>query len=64
MNNTMNPCTDCFAYKHNRCIVLTEMICKTKKCAFYKTHQQFADDLKKYPLSKDMECKLKYLTGM
>ena len=64
MNNTIHLCTDCFAYKHNRCIVLTEMVCKTKRCTFYKTRKQFEDDLKKYPLSKEIERKLKYLTGM
>lgn len=63
MNNKIPPCTDCFAYRRNRCIVLIEMVCKTKRCTFYKTRRQFTDDLKKYPLTKDMERKIKYLMG-
>ncbi len=63
MNNKKQPCADCFAYKTNRCIVLTEMICKTKKCSFYKMKQQFVDNLNKYPPSDDMKHRLRYLTG-
>lgn len=44
------PNIDCFAYneKLKTCSVLSEMVCKKRKCSFYKTEQQYKDDLKKY----------------
>lgn len=41
---------ECFAWMptNNRCGVLTETICKNKEvCNFYKTKQQFKEDLAK-----------------
>ena len=34
---------DCFGYSNinNRCSVLTETVCKNKKCNFYKTKKEF-----------------------
>ena len=41
---------DCFAYRNDHyCTVLTEVVCKSKQCKFYKTHKKYRDDLKKYP---------------
>lgn len=41
---------DCFGYKTSSyCSVLTEMVCRKKgKCSFYKTKQEFEEDLIKY----------------
>ena len=35
--------TDCFAYHEvgRKCLVLTENVCKTKECPFYKTKEQY-----------------------
>lgn len=49
MENKCQECTNCFAYKKNRCTALIEMICKTRKCSFFKTRRQYVEDLKKYP---------------
>lgn len=49
MNERIQKCTDCFAYRPKYCTILTEMICKTRKCSFYKTKEQFEEGLKKYP---------------
>ena len=54
MNERIQSCTDCFAYKAKYCAVLTEMICKSRKCTFYKTKEQFDEELKKYPPIKKM----------
>ena len=47
---------NCFAYENNaisvereRCIALTELLCKTKgKCPFFKTKEQHIKDKLKY----------------
>lgn len=39
---------DCFAYKvSGYCSALTEMVCKTGECSFYKTRGQFKEDAKR-----------------
>ena len=50
---------DCFAYRTRRCMALTEMLCKTRKCPFYKTRRQFIEDLKKYPPPEGMGCNIR-----
>lgn len=41
---------DCFAYgTAKRCRILTEVICGTDDCKFYKTKKQYREDFKKYP---------------
>lgn len=40
---------DCFAYRSNRCGILTKRICNRRKCPFYKTRKQYDEDLDKYP---------------
>lgn len=50
---------DCFAYQTRRCMALIEMLCKTRKCPFYKTRRQFIEDLKKYPPPEGMGCNIK-----
>lgn len=52
---------DCFAYQTRRCMALTEMLCKTRKCPFYKTRRQFIEDLKKYPPPEGMHWRIKDL---
>lgn len=49
MNKKSYGCTDCFAYGEKSCAILTTKLCITRKCGFYKTHQQFVNDLDKYP---------------
>lgn len=41
---------DCFGYseKGKNCRVLKELVCKNKKCSFYKTQKEFQEGLKKY----------------
>lgn len=46
MNNL--DITNCFGYKNNKCVILKEMICKHKKCPFYKTEEQYIADKEKY----------------
>ena len=42
---------DCFAYKvSGYCGALTEMVCKGRKCSFYKTKEQFKADEEKAKL--------------
>ncbi len=44
------PKTDCFAFRETRnkhCSVLSELICKKRKCSFYKTLEQYEADRKK-----------------
>lgn len=38
-----NPtvCKNCFAYSFGRCNVLTELICKTRTCDFFKTVEEY-----------------------
>lgn len=43
--------TDCFAFRGPRnkhCSVLNELVCQKQKCSFYKTCEQYKNDLKKY----------------
>ena len=39
---------DCFAYRAGECSVLTEMVCRNKRCSFYKSMQKFKDDQERY----------------
>lgn len=40
---------DCFAYKvSGYCSALTEMVCKKRECTFFKTKEQFYEDMEKY----------------
>lgn len=45
----MNMYENCFARIGNKCGVLKEELCDKGKCPFYKTKEQYAADLKKYP---------------
>jgi hypothetical protein len=36
--------TDCFAYAKGECKALKELYCKTEKCNFFKTKEQFERD--------------------
>lgn len=41
---------------YRSCLILSEMFCATRgKCKFYKTEEQFEEDLKKYPWIKDVK---------
>ena len=40
---------DCFAYSPRQCRILIQKICEHRACGFYKTQQQYREDLKKYP---------------
>ena len=48
--NNLPVKTDCFAYmsKCKQCSVLTELVCRKRKCTFYKTREQFDADRLKY----------------
>lgn len=41
---------DCFGYckETNGCSALDKLYCKTEKCGFYKTKEQYKADMKKY----------------
>ena len=44
--------TDCFAYQEGKvdeyaCSALTKLYCRFEKCSFYKTKEQFDEDLRK-----------------
>jgi len=49
---------DCFAYRHSRCNVLTEMVCRYGECSFYKTRSQDKKDREKYRLKKEYQPKI------
>lgn len=40
---------DCFAYRslNGECRILCETVCKSGKCSFYKTREQFIVDAKR-----------------
>lgn len=42
---------DCFGWneKNNNCSVLREVVCKKRKCSFYKTKEQHAKDSVRFP---------------
>lgn len=40
---------DCFARVGRQCGILKETLCKTGKCSFYKSKQQYEADKEKYP---------------
>ena len=40
----------CFAHKARCCGILTEKLCETRDCPFYKTYEQHLEDRKKYPI--------------
>lgn len=35
------PQKTCFAYTPNKCLVLTDMLCKKGKCSFFKTQEEY-----------------------
>ena len=40
---------DCFAYKNRSyCGALTEMVCKKRKCSFFRTKEEFVKGFEKY----------------
>ena len=39
----------CHFYTPKRCGILTEMLCESGRCSFYKTTEEFKDGLRKYP---------------
>lgn len=39
--------TNCFAYGDNGCSALSELVCATKKCPFFKTREQHKAELEK-----------------
>ena len=41
--------TDCHFHSQKGCKALTQMLCKSGKCNFFKTEKQFQEDLIKYP---------------
>lgn len=57
MKNKLFPAkTDCAFYNERRkgCNILCEMLCVGKgKCSFYKTEEQRAAELKKFPKMED-----------
>ena len=42
--------TDCFGFDKRfcSCKIMTEPICKKRRCSFYKTMEQFKADIEKY----------------
>lgn len=40
--------TDCFGYRKGECKVLYELVCKERKCSFYKTCEEYRRDHLKY----------------
>lgn len=59
MENKIVEQRSCFAYHPKQCRVLTEMLCKKKKCPFFKTREQFIEDLKKYPPPEHLRCHIR-----
>ncbi len=41
---------DCFAYDCRGCKILKKRFCDIEKCSFYKTREQHAEDMQKYPM--------------
>ena len=39
------PKTDCWAFENNKCNILTECLCKKKKCSHYQTPGQLKNNL-------------------
>lgn len=39
---------DCFAYREDRCEILTERICENRKCSFYKTWDKENKDRERF----------------
>ena len=39
----------CHFQSERGCKALTEMLCKSGRCSFYKTERQYQEDLIKYP---------------
>lgn len=53
-------CTDCFAFvKITRtkcaCNALEELICKNGKCSFYKSKNQYTNELKRLETRRNVE---------
>ena len=40
---------NCHFHTPKKCRILTEMLCKSGRCGFYKTEKQYQEDLIKYP---------------
>ena len=49
--------TDCFGYnpRAKRCTIMTETICEDRNCSFYKTREEYAEGLQKYPTKKKQD---------
>lgn len=59
MNSICNSDT-CFAeVSHSECLILTEKICNTKRCSFYKTQTQHEKERAAYPIQKGFKIKKK-----
>lgn len=45
---------DCFGYviSRNECKCLKNLVCRSKKCPFYKSEKQYNEELKKHPIIK------------
>lgn len=41
------PRCDCFAFKNYECTVLRELVCRNRKCSFYKTQDEHNKSIKK-----------------
>lgn len=47
---------DCFGYRNpERCGAMSEMICKSRNCSFYKTKKQFIKDRVTYDEIKHVD---------
>lgn len=48
VNNTVSqPRSECWAFENGDCSILTECLCKKKKCSHYQTKTQHAAGVKK-----------------
>ena len=45
---------DCFGYNNRtkKCSVLTETVCRNRKCSFYKTQKEYEEGRRKYPMKE------------
>lgn len=48
---------DCFAYENKKCLALSELVCKKKKCSFYKLKGTQCDTCSRKGES-DTRCKM------
>lgn len=50
----------CFAeVSHCECLILTDKICNTRRCSFYKTQTQYEKEHAAYPIQKCFKVKEK-----